>query len=280
MTAPAELITATVLGCGSSGGVPRIGNDWGACNPNNPKNRRRRCSLMIEGRRRDGDGVTRIVIDTGCDLREQMLSVGADAVDAVFYTHAHADHIHGIDDLRVLALMAHKRVPVYFDTPTEARLHQAFGYCFETPPGSGYPPILDGHVIGETDSVTIDGEGGTITLTAFPQIHGDIRSLGYRIGNLAYSCDVSDIEPEAYPALSGLDVWIVDALRYRHHPSHFSLEDALRWVEKMAPKTAVLTNLHIDLDYAVLERETPDHVTPAYDGMRIDVTNGKVLSDD
>ncbi len=275
---PAERVRATILGCGSSGGVPRIGNDWGDCDPDNPKNRRRRCSLLVEGMSDGAPGVTRVLIDTGADLREQLLGVGVDALDAVLYTHAHADHIHGIDDLRVLAISSHRRVPVYYGAETGARLHEAFAYCFRTPPGSGYPPILDGHVIEAGHDVVIDGQGGSLTFTPFDQLHGDIMSFGFRIGNLAYSCDLSGVPDESLPALTGLDVWIVDALRYKPHPSHFSLEDALRWIDRMTPKQAVLTNLHIDLDYEKLEKETPASVTPAFDGMVIDVSQGRVES--
>ncbi len=273
---PAERVRATILGCGSSGGVPRIGNDWGDCDPTDPKNRRRRCSLLIEGTSAGAPGVTRVVIDTGADLREQLLAADVDALDAVLYTHAHADHIHGIDDLRVLAIASHRRVPVYYDAETGRRLYEAFSYCFKTPPGSGYPPILDGHVIEAGHDVVIDGQGGSLTFTPFNQVHGDIMSLGFRIGNLAYSCDLSDVPDASLPALTGLDVWIVDALRYKPHPSHFSLEDAMRWVDRMAPKQAVLTNLHIDLDYKKLDAETPANVAPAYDGMVVDVTGGRI----
>ncbi len=276
MAVPAERITVTILGCGSSGGVPRIGNDWGACDPGNPKNRRRRCSLLIEGRRDDASGATRVLIDTGPDIREQLLDAGVGAIDAVLYTHAHADHIHGIDDLRVLAIGAHRRVPVYYGAETGRRLHEAFGYCFKTPPGSGYPPILDGHVIEAGQSVAIEGQGGTLSFTSFDQAHGELMSFGFRIGNIAYSPDLNDLPEDSLPLVSGLDVWIVDALRYRPHPSHLSVADALRWIERMKPKQAVLTNMHIDLDYETLRNETPDHVTPAFDGMKIDVTAGRV----
>ncbi len=277
MERPAERIAATILGCGSSAGVPRIGDEWGACDPTNPKNRRRRCSLLVEGRSGEGSGVTRVLIDTGCDLREQLLAAGVGSVDAVLYTHAHADHIHGIDDLRVMVLVSQKRVPVYYDEATGRRLNEAFGYCFVTPPGSGYPPILDGHTIAPGDKITVNGEGGTLTFTAFCQVHGEINSLGYRIGNLAYSPDLNGLEDAALPYLSGLDIWIVDALRHRPHPSHFSVEDAMDWIGRLTPKQAVLTNLHVDLDYQALDDETPENVTPAYDGMKIDVTNGRIL---
>ena len=271
MSAPAERITATILGCGSSGGVPRVGNFWGACDPANPKNRRRRCSIMIEGRRAGSDGVTRIIIDTGCDLREQLLSAEVTALDAVLYTHAHADHIHGIDDLRMLALMSKRRVPVYYSAETGERLHEAFGYCFNTPPGSGYPPILDGHVIVAGTELVIDGEGGALAVMPFDQVHGDIMSFGFRVGGLAYSPDLSDLPDAALPHVEGLDVWIVDALRPKSHVSHFSVGDALNWIARLQPKRAVLTNMTAELDYETLDRETPDHVTPAYDGMVVEL---------
>lgn len=278
MSTRAEQVEAIILGCGSSGGVPRVGNIWGACDPANPRNRRRRCALLIEGRHSATSGVTRVLIDTGCDLREQLLDANVDHLDAVFYTHEHADHTHGIDDLRVLALNSRKRIDVYFTRETGSRLKQAFGYCFEAPPGSPYPPILNAHDIKAGDELFIDGPGGAIVLRSFLQTHGDISSLGFRVGNLAYSCDVSGFPASALPAVSGLDVWILDALKSTPHPSHLSLPEALEWIVRMQPKQAVLTNLHTDLDYAAVERGTPAHVTPAYDGMRIDVTHGKVLA--
>jgi len=263
-----QTIDVTILGCGSSGGVPRVGGNWGDCDPTNSKNRRRRCSLLITATAENG-GQTNVLIDTGCDIREQLLDANVPSVDAVFYTHDHADHTHGIDDLRVLALNDRKRVEVYANKPTLGRLHSAFGYCFQAPAGSPYPPILNGNEIVAGQSVKIDGEGGAITLHAFDQEHGSIRSLGFRIKNLAYSCDVSDIPDSSFSALSGLDVWIIDALRRTPHPSHFSLDDALHWIERFKPGQAYLTNMHIDLDYETVRNETPEHVEPAFDGLRI-----------
>lgn len=274
----AERIIATILGCGSSGGVPRIGNVWGDCDPNEPRNRRLRCSLLLEGWSEGSDTPTRIVIDTGCDLREQMLAAEVDRVEAVLYTHAHADHIHGIDDLRVLALHNRRRVDVYFDAETGARVQEAFGYCFVSPHGSDYPPILNAHEIAAGDVLEVDGPGGAISVTAFEQTHGNIASLGFRIGNLAYSCDVSGFPEPSFAALSGLDVWVIDALRPTPHPSHLSLPETLEWIARLAPRQAVLTNLHIDLDYARTEAQTPANVTPAFDGMQIDVTAGTILN--
>ncbi len=274
---PAQNITATILGCGSSGGVPRVGGSWGVCDPQNPKNRRSRCSLLISGTTPGTEGATNIIVDTGCDLRTQLLDHDVSEAAAVLYTHSHADHTHGIDDLRVLALNSRRRVDVYASKDTQGRLLKAFDYCFSAPPGGAYPPILTAHDMEAGDDIVIEGPGGSIKVHAFAQEHGDIISLGFRVKNFAYSCDLSGIPEQSLDAVSNLDVWILDALRPTPHPSHFSLSDALHWSERMQPRQAVLTNLHIDLDYDQTERDTPSNVTPAYDGMRIDVTNGKVL---
>jgi phosphoribosyl 1,2-cyclic phosphate phosphodiesterase len=255
----------TILGCGSSPGVPRIGGSWGACDPTNPKNRRRRCSLLVQ-RISDG-GTTNVLVDTSPDLREQALSAGIGALDGVLFTHPHADHIHGIDDLRGFVMNMQRRVDVYADSATLARLKEAFGYCFETPVGSEYPPILNGHEISGTEDVTVNGAGGPVTATPIVQMHGRITSLAFRFGGLAYSPDVSGLDDTAVLALQGLDIWIVDALRLTPHPSHFSLDEALGWIERLKPKRGVLTHMHIDLDYATLHRDLPAHVEPGYDGM-------------
>jgi phosphoribosyl 1,2-cyclic phosphate phosphodiesterase len=273
----AERIVATIMGCGSSGGVPRIGGNWGDCDPKNPRNRRRRCSLLLEGFSSASAHPTRIVIDTGCDLREQLLDANVDRVDAVLYTHEHADHTHGIDDLRVLALNNRKRVDVYFSHEAANRIVPSFAYCFTAPPGSGYPPILNQHIIAADEPLTIDGPGGAITVLPFEQTHGDIVSLGFRIGRFAYSCDLSGIPERSELAVSDLRVWVVDALRPTPHPSHLSLPESLELIARMRPERAVLTNLHIDMDYDTVERTTPANVTPAYDGMRIDVGKGEIL---
>lgn len=271
-------VTATIMGCGSSGGVPRIGGNWGACDPSNPKNRRRRCSLLIEGRMSEAGEPTRIVVDTGCDLREQLLDAAVDRLDAVLYTHEHADHTHGIDDLRVLALNAHRRVDVYFSREAGQRIVQSFAYCFTSPPGSGYPPILTQNIIAEGQMLTISGPGGDIEILPFRQDHGEIFSLGFRIGNFAYSCDLSGIPEQSAAAVSNLDVWVLDALRPAPHPSHLSLSEALEQVALHRPRDAVLTNLHIDLDYAQTDKQTPGNVRPAFDGLQVDITNGTVIS--
>jgi phosphoribosyl 1,2-cyclic phosphate phosphodiesterase len=200
-----------------------------------------------------------------------MLDAGATHLDGVVYTHAHADHIHGIDDLRGYFLAQRKRIDVYADRPTLERLQDAFGYCFETPPGSGYPPIVKAQIIQHDVAFTIDGPGGPIDFEPLTQVHGDILSLGYRIGRLAYCPDVSDFPAETAARLADLDVLVIDALQYRPHPSHLSLGEALDWIGRLKPRRAVLTHMHIPLDYATVQAETPDHVEPAYDGMVIEL---------
>jgi phosphoribosyl 1,2-cyclic phosphate phosphodiesterase len=274
----AERIIATIMGCGSSGGVPRIGGNWGTCDPANPKNRRRRCSLLLEGFSAAAAQPTRIVIDTGCDLREQLLDAKVDRLDAVLYSHEHADHTHGIDDLRVLALNNRKRVDVFFSHEAANRIVPSFAYCFTAAPGSGYPPILNQHIIAAGEPLAIDGPGGTISVLPFEQEHGDIVSLGFRVGRFAYSCDLSGIPESSEPAVSNLSVWVLDALRPTPHPSHLSLPESLGLIARMSPERAVLTNLHIDMDYDTVERTTPDNVVAAYDGMRIDITSGTITA--
>jgi phosphoribosyl 1,2-cyclic phosphate phosphodiesterase len=263
-------LTFTILGCGSSGGVPRPAFGWGACDPANPKNRRRRCSLLVERRGANG-GRTRILIDTSPDLREQLLDAEVDWLDGVLFTHEHADHTHGIDDLRGLFVRHRRRIDVYLDAPTSQVLTSRFDYCFVRPPGSNYPPILNEHRIIAGHPVTIEGQGGPVTALPFRQDHGDIESLGFRFGDVAYSSDLRDLPPESIAALSGLDLWIIDALWYRPHPSHFSVAEALDWIKRIAPARAILTNMHIDLDYEELRRQLPPNVEPAFDGLKIEI---------
>ncbi len=259
----------TILGCGSSGGVPRPALGWGDCDPNDPKNRRRRTSLLVE--RHDQGGVTRVLVDTPPDLREQLIDAEVDRLDGVLYTHEHADHTHGVDDLRAYFIKQRQLIDVYFDAYTAQTMRDRFGYCFETPPGSEYPPILRAHTLTPGQPIRVQGQGGAIAALPIRQEHGDIASFGFRFGNLAYSCDLSDIPPESVAALSALEVWIVDALRYRPHPSHFSLADALGWIERLKPRRAILTNLHADLDYQELRGKLPANVEPAFDGMAFEV---------
>jgi len=255
----------TILGCGSSGGVPRLGGHWGDCDPENPKNNRRRCSILVE--RETGDGTTSVLIDTSPDMRAQLLGSQTGRLDAVVYTHFHADHVHGIDDLRMIVFNMRRRIPVWADGSTQNALLSRFGYAFVQPETSPYPAILKMKTI--TEPFEIDGPGGIIPFLPFKVGHGSIDSLGFRIGDVAYLPDVAEIYDDAWGALQNLDCWIVDALRRDPHPTHSHLSQTLEWIEKAAPKRAVLTNMHIDLDYETLCQETPDHITPAYDGMTL-----------
>ena len=253
----------TILGCGSSGGVPRLGGHWGDCDPDNPKNTRRRCSLLVE--REGDDGITTVLIDTTPDLRQQLLDAGIGRLDGVVYTHSHADHVHGIDDLRMIVFNMRARLPVWADGDTQNALFSRFGYAFVQPEGSPYPPILNMKTIDGPFTVT--GAGGPITFRPFRVSHGSIDSLGFRIGDLAYLPDVAEIPDDAWAELQGLDTFIVDALRRAPHPTHSHLDNTLDWIDALAPRQAVLTNMHIDLDYDTVCAETPDNVTCAYDGM-------------
>ena len=261
----------TILGCGSSGGVPRIaetpGGDWGACDPGNPRNRRRRCSLLVE---RDGpEGTTRVLVDTSPDLREQLISAGVARLDGVVWTHAHADHTHGIDDLRVVFFHRRSRIPCWAPSLTAAALRERFGYAFVTPEGSAYPAICDLH---EADgSFEVPGPGGPVPFAPFRVEHGREPTVGLRIGPAAYVPDAAAIPDEGWAALDGLDLWIVDALRRKPHPTHANLETALEWIARARPRRAVLTNMHNDLDFETVAAETPAHVEPAFDGMTLTV---------
>lgn len=259
-------LTFTILGCGSSMGVPRAALGWGACDPNNPKNRRRRCALLVE--RSDAQGHhTRLLVDCSPDLRMQLLDAGVDWLDGVLITHEHADHTHGIDDLRPLFVHMRRRVDVYMDDLTAHAMRARFTYCFSTPPGSEYPAMLSEHRLSPGHPVTIEGQGGPIGVLPVLQAHGDTPSLGFRFGNVAYSADIKSLPAESLAAMAGLDVWIVDALRKKPHPSHFNLEEALAWIARVKPKRAILTNLHADMDYDELRAQLPAGVEPAYDGM-------------
>jgi phosphoribosyl 1,2-cyclic phosphate phosphodiesterase len=256
-----------ILGCGSSGGVPRVGSGWGACDPANPRNRRRRCSILVE--RSNGQGTTSVLVDTSPDLREQLLDADVERLDAVLFTHEHADHTHGIDDLRPLAIAMRRRIRVHATEATGALLRSRFGYCFETPPGSEYPPILEEQRIDPDEPIAIDGAGGTITAEPFSMEHGNIEALGFRFGGLAYAPDVSAMPAQSEARLRGLDVLILDALRFTPHPTHFSVSEALEFIGRVRPQRAILTNLHTDLDFENLKRELPPGVEPAYDGLTV-----------
>ncbi|MGN6515411.1 MAG: MBL fold metallo-hydrolase [Rhizomicrobium sp.] len=266
-------LEVTILGCGSSSGVPRLGGpdgagDWGACDPSNPKNRRSRCSILV--RRRSQGGETAVLVDTSPDLREQLLRARCGRLDAILITHDHADQTHGMDDVRAIAYAKRKRIDLYTDRAALHDIRKKFGYIFETPPGSGYPPIITAHELPQPfDAMDVAGEGGAIPVCPFLQGHGRIHSLGFRFGPIAYSSDVNELDEAAFSALEGVECWIVDALRHDPHPTHANVDTALQWIARVKPKRAILTNLHIDLDYESLKRVLPPGVEPAYDGMTI-----------
>ncbi|NBR50826.1 MAG: MBL fold metallo-hydrolase [Alphaproteobacteria bacterium] len=258
-----------ILGCGSSGGVPRLDGNWGDCDPENPKNRRTRCSLLVQ--RTGKEGTTNVLIDTSPDMRNQLIDANVTWLDAILYSHDHADQTHGIDDVRAMVYAKQKRIEVWMDEATSQTLTSRFGYCFEQSAGTLYPAILkDNRIKTPYQEITVAGEGGTITATPFRQIHGNIDSLGFRFQNIAYSSDISDIPEESYPMLEGLECWVVDALRRAPHPTHFHLDKTLAEIERFKPKRAILTNLHVDMDYAQLCNELPKNIIPAFDGLEFD----------
>ena len=258
------MLEVRILGCGSSGGVPRLGEgepNWGVCDPSNPKNRRTRCSILVTC----GEG--RVLVDTSPDLREQLLAANVGRVDGVLITHDHADQTHGIDDLRVLVLNQQgMMIDLWSDHHALASLKRKFTYIFESQRGSGYPPIVTAHQIPEPFAPF---EIAGVPVLAFGVGHGRIRSLGYRFGPVAYTPDCDALDDAAFAALEGLDCWIVDALRRTPHPSHAHLERTLEWIARVKPKRAVLTNMHVDMDFDTLKRELPPNVEPAYDGMSL-----------
>jgi phosphoribosyl 1,2-cyclic phosphate phosphodiesterase len=250
----------TILGSGISGGVPRVGvagGHWGVCDPTNPKNRRRRVSVLVEEQ-----GV-RLLIDTSPDLREQLIDANVTHLDGVLITHDHADHTHGIDDLRALSQVMKRKIPLYADARTLDILRQRFDYIFES--RGGYPAICVPHVIEGDFTI------GDVLVRPFVQEHGAITSLGFRINDFAYSTDINGIPAESEAYLSGLQVWVVDALRRDPHPSHPHLALTLSWIEKYKPAHAVLTHMDWSMDYETLLAELPSDVVPGYDGMAIEV---------
>ena len=248
-----------MLGSGTSSGVPRIGNDWGLCDPAEPKNRRRRVSILVEH-----DGIN-VLVDTSPDFREQMLAAEVDRLDAILFTHDHADHTHGIDDVRQIFHAMRRPVDCYAHRATWQRLRPRFDYVFEG--RDGYPPTCIAHEM--PDRLTLGG----LTISWFPQVHGDIKSSGFRFDAdgqaVAYSTDVNDLEPEAEASLQGLDLWIVDALRRNPHPTHTHLERTLGWIDRFKPKHAVLTHMDQSMDYATLSAELPPGVEPGYDMLTV-----------
>lgn len=267
-----DLLRVTILGCGASAGTPRVTGDWGACDPNEPRNRRLRASALVE--RVAPSGTTTVVIDCGPDFHAQMVRAKVARIDAVVVTHPHADHIHGIDDVRGFFLDARKPIALHCDDFTFERLTEGFGYCFVAPKGSSYPPIVRRVPIEGGTPFHVDGPGGPIDFRPFRQVHGAIHSLGFRIGPLAYCSDVSDFPPEAQAEIRGADTIVVDALQYRTHPSHLSLDEALGWIRRLGVARGILTHMHTALDYATLCRDLPAHVRPAHDGMVLELPIG------
>ena len=253
----------TILGCGTSGGVPRPGGkdgkgEWGAADPNDGRNRRRRCSILVEDK-----GKT-LLVDTSPDLHNQMLDASVERVDAVLWTHEHADQVHGIDDLRPYALRQGP-IEAWLDARTWKILQRRFGYCFESEPDGFYNPIYRMNLIEGPFSAA------GLKVQPFVQDHGLAPSLGFRFSKIAYANDLVGLPEESFAILAGAEVLIVDAMRYRPHPTHAHLDLALQWIERVAPKRAYLTNLHVDMDYAEVDRRTPGNVQPCHDGLVIEI---------
>lgn len=271
-----EPLTLTLMGTGSSGGVPRVGNQWGNCDPAEPRNRRRRCSLLIEKARQSSNSSnskTTIVVDTGADFREQILSANVKSIDGVLLTHSHADHIFGLDDLRQMALLLKRPIDVWMDQATRSQVMAAFAYCFHQAKGSSYPSFCTEQALEPHSLITINGPAGDIQVTTLIAEHGDIQALGVKVGAAVYLPDMKRIiNTDSLALLKDVKVLIVDALRYKSHPSHMNLDECLAFIEAVAPERTILTNMHTDLDYQTLQAELPDGVEPGYDGLSIKVS--------
>lgn len=267
-----DSLTLTLMGTGSSGGVPRVGNVWGNCDPDEPRNRRRRCSVLIQRARASGTELskTTVVIDTGADLREQLLSADVRSIEGVVLTHSHADHIFGLDDLRQMAINLHRPIDVWLDSPTRVQVMAAFGYCFHQAPGSSYPAFCTEQVLAPCESFEIDGPAGSIQLNTLIAEHGDINALGIRVADAVYLPDMKRIsDAKSIDMLRDVKVLIVDALRHKTHPSHMNLEESLAFIELVKPERAILTNMHGDLDYHCVKSSLPPGVEPGYDGLSV-----------
>lgn len=253
----------TMLGCGASMGVPSVGLGWGACDPADPRNRRRRVSLLIEAH-----GKT-ILIDMSPDLREQLIEAKVTRLDAIVMTHAHADHLHGIDEVRGINRAMRAQIPVYGDAGTIRQIEQRFGYALQPPPRDGffYAPCLK--------PIPINGPfaAAGLPIVPFAQDHGFSTTLGFRIGAFGYSTDVVELDEAAFDVLAGIDVWIVDCLRYEPHPTHSHLAKTLTWIERVKPKRAILTHLDRPLDYRELAAQLPAGVEPGIDGLSVELAD-------
>jgi phosphoribosyl 1,2-cyclic phosphate phosphodiesterase len=253
----------TVLGCGPSGGVPLIGNDWGECDPGNPKNRRRRASILVE------DKGAKILVDASPDMRMQLLDADVDRLDAILFSHAHADHCHGIDEVRALNRAMGQSLPIHASSKTMAELKQRFSYIFRpSDPAAGavfYKPSLSPAVIEGPFEVS------GVRVVPFEQNHGFTTSLGFRFGPFAYSTDLVQLDEAGFAALAGIETWIVDCYRRTPHPTHTHLKQTLEWIARVKPRRAILTHMDVQLDYETLRRELPEGVEPAFDGMVIEI---------
>jgi phosphoribosyl 1,2-cyclic phosphate phosphodiesterase len=250
----------TVLGCGASWGVPAIGPDWGRCDPTDFRNRRRRCSLLVESR-----GAI-LLIDTSPDLREQLLDAGVSRLDAVLLTHAHADHLHGIDDIRIINHLIRKELPFYASPEALAEVERRFGYALLPAPEK---PLYRPALIGQPIEGPFIAAG--VPIVPFAQDHGFSMSLGFRIGAIGYSTDVTSLDEIAFAALAGIELWIVDCMRREPHPTHSHLAKTLAWIDRVRPRRAVLTHMDQSLDYRELCAELPAEVEPGYDGLTIEL---------
>ena len=266
----------TILGCGSSGGVPRPALGWGDCDPNNPKNRRRRTSLLVERRASRASPASwstpRRTCASSCSTPRSTGSTRSSTPTSTPTTPTASTTCAACSSTAASACRS-----ISTSAPRRS-MHQRFGYCFAAPPGSEYPPIVRENRMAAGEPVTVEGQGARITALPILQEHGDITSLGFRFGGLAYSCDLKRPAAESVAALAGLDVWIIDALRYKPHPSHLSVDEALALIERLRPRRAILTNLHTDLDYEELRERLPPHVEPAFDGLRIELADDAMAS--
>ncbi len=258
----------TILGCGGAGGVPLIGNIWGACDPADPRNRRLRVSLLVEGSAEQSRQKTTLLFDTSPDMREQLLRASVKDVSAILYTHAHADHSHGIDNIRSLNWLTGRALPLYADAQTLTELRSLFPYVFLPPRDDGrfLTPTVEAHELGDGEVLTFGG----LRVTSFAQAHGKTHSRGFRINDLGYSTDASDLDEAAFAALEGVKIWVLGAIRERPHPTHANIDLALEWIARVKPERAYLTHMDHTLDYATLKAKLPAGVEPAYDGLEIE----------
>lgn len=257
-----------ILGCGSSGGVPLITGEWGRCNPNNPRNRRRRSSVLVQIQGKN------ILIDAGPDMREQLLDAEITNIDAVLFTHAHSDHLRGIDDLRQIALPNKQPIPIYADALTLSIIERGYSYAINQHDDL-YPSFLVTHPFS-AGTWTIDD----IKILSLPQHHGKIISWGFRIGDFAYSTDFHEIPEQSLQQLQGLKCWIVDCLRFEPHPTHSDFDKTMELIQRLQPEEAILTHMNQDLDYDQLIERLQKSIRPAIDGMTIEFSGEKVIIDD